>query len=268
MPLAANPANVRSAIRMNVTIRALRFAIPFAMLAAGPLSAAEITVFAAASMTDALREIAASHEKASGDKVRFNFAASNTLAQQIRAGAPADIFFSADEAKMDALAAAGLIATDTRRSLLGNSLVIVTPLDGIAIARAADLAKPAVKRLSLGDPRAVPAGIYAKAWLEKAGLWAAVEAKVVPAESVRTALAVVESGDAEAGIVYKTDAAISRKVKVALAIPAAEGPEIRYPVAMVADSRNPAAARRFLVRLAAEEALAVFRKHGFVTTGP
>lgn len=238
------------------------------LLGTFPILAAEITVFAAASLTDSLKEIAAGYEKSTGDKVRFNFAASNTLAQQIHAGAPADVFFSADEAKMDALDAAGLIAKDTRKDLLGNSLVIITSTDGPSITAAKDLTGPAIKHLSIGDPRAVPAGIYAKAWLEKVGLWKALQPKVVPAESVRTALAVVESGNAEAGIVYKTDAAISKKVKVVMEIPAADGPKILYPAAIVKDSRHPAAARKFLGYLSEKVAMDIFRKFGFATTQP
>lgn len=235
----------------------------FSILAAGQLLAEEITVFAAASLTNALGEIGAAHEKATGDKVIFNFAASNTLARQIEAGAPADVFFSADEAQMDALAKKNLIAKYTRKALLGNTLVIVTAPDGPAIAKVADLGGPAIKRLSLGDPKAVPAGVYAKKHLEQIGLWEALQAKLVPAENVRAALAVVESGNAEAGIVYKTDAAISKNVKVALEIPAAEGPEIVCPVALVSESRHVAAAGKFLTRLAGKEAGAVFTKLGF-----
>ncbi|MES2438127.1 MAG: molybdate ABC transporter substrate-binding protein [Verrucomicrobiota bacterium] len=227
------------------------------------LHAAEITVFAAASLTDSLKEIAVRYENETGDKVRFNFAASNTLAQQIQAGAPADLFFSADEAKMDGLAAAGLILKETRKDLLGNSLVIITQENGLKISAPADLAKSAIKHLSLGDPKAVPAGVYAKAWLEKIGLWTSVEAKVVPAENVRAAMAVVESGNAEAGIVYKTDASISKKVTVAMEIPAAEGPKITYPAAVLKDSRNPAAARQLLTYLADQSADETFAKFGF-----
>ncbi|GAA5119643.1 molybdate ABC transporter substrate-binding protein [Luteolibacter yonseiensis] len=227
------------------------------------LTAAEITVFAAASLTDSLKEIAAGYEKATGDKVRFNFAASNTLAQQIQAGAPADIFFSADEAKMNALDAAGLVMKDTRKDLLGNSLVIITPEPGVKISAPEDLLKGDIRRLSLGDPKAVPAGVYAKEWLEKAGLWKKLEPKVAPAENVRAAMAVVESGNAEAGIVYKTDAAISKKVRIALAIPATEGPKITYPAAVVKDSRQPDAARKFLVYLADKTADDTFVRFGF-----
>ncbi len=237
--------------------------VALSLLAAEQLLAAEITVFAAASLTDSLKEIAADYEKATGDKVRFNFAASNVLAQQIQAGAPADIFFSADEAKMDALDAAGLIARETRKDLLGNSLVIITALDGPTITKPEDLTKSSIRYISLGDPKAVPAGIYAKAYLEKAGLWAALQPKIVPAENVRAAMAVVESGNAEAGIVYKTDASISQKVTVAFEIPAAAAPKITYPAAVVKDSRHAQTARNFLIFLSAKSADETFLKFGF-----
>jgi len=235
----------------------------FTLLLTGQPTAAEITVFAAASLTDSLKEIATGYEKTSGDTVRFNFAASNTLAQQIQAGAPADIFFSADEAKMDTLDKAGLIVKDTRKDLLGNSLVVITPEPGLKISEAADLLKEDIKHLSLGDPKAVPAGVYAKAWLEKIGLWKKLESKVAPAENVRAAMAVVESGNAEAGIVYKTDAAISKKVRIAMEVPAAEVPKITYPAAVVKDSRNADAARKFLTYLAEKTADETFAKFGF-----
>lgn len=242
--------------------RLLTLACAFlAMTAAG--RATEITVFAAASLTDALQEIGKDYEKESGDKVSFNFAGSNTLAQQIRAGAPADVFFSADEARMDTLTAAGLIVKSTRKDLLGNSLVVITPVGGLKIASPVDLKSASIRYLSLGDPKAVPAGIYAKSWLEKAGLWADLKGKIVPAENVRAALAVVASGNAEAGIVYKTDAATSKKVTVAYEIPAADAPAIAYPAAVVADSRQPAAARKFLAHLAGDAAMKTFAKYGF-----
>lgn len=234
-----------------------------AVLAAGQLLAGETTVFAAASLTDALKDIAAAYEKAGGDKVRFNFAGSNTLARQIEAGAPADVFISADEAQMDALVARGLIAAGTRKPLLGNTLVIVTAPDGPAIAKVADLAAPSIGRFAMGDPMAVPAGVYARKYLEQQGLWKTLQPKAIPVESVRAALAVVESGNVDAGIVYKTDAAVSHKVKIALEVPASEAPPIIYPVAMVADSRHAAAAGKFLVYLAGREAGAVFVKFGF-----
>ncbi len=176
--------------------------------AACPAGAADVMVFAAASLTDSLKAIRASYESNATDHIEFNFAGSSTLARQIAEGAPADIFFSADEAKMDALAAKGLIEAGTRQSRLGNSLVVVVPADSpLSIRGAADLTQPQVEKIALADPAAVPAGIYAKGWLQKSGLWPALQSwRVVPTENVRAALAAVESGNVEAGVVYKTDA--------------------------------------------------------------
>ena len=225
---------------------------------------ATVTVFAAASLTDSLKEIAATYEHASGDKIVFNFAASSLLERQIEEEAPADLFFSADEAKMDALEKKGLIQTETRRSRLSNTLAIVVAADSqLTIHSGADLAGPNVRRVALADPKAVPAGIYAKAYLLKIGVWTAVEPKVVPTENVRAALAVVESGDVDAGIVYKTDAAISKRVKVACNVFPSESPEISYPVAELKGAKEPAAAQRFLDYLNSPEAGRVFEKFGF-----
>jgi molybdate transport system substrate-binding protein len=227
--------------------------------------AATINVFAAASLTDSLKSIAAAYEKKSGDKIAFNFGASSLLARQIEEGAPADIFFSADEAKMDDLEKKGRLVKETRKSRLSNSLVIVVAAEkGAPITSPRDLATDKVKRLALAEPRTVPAGIYAKSYLQKQNLWSAVEAKVIPTENVRAALAAVESGNVEAGIVYKTDAAISKKVKVAYEVPAADSPAISYPMAVVQEARDLAAARRFLAHLDSSEALEVFEKFGFI----
>ena len=227
--------------------------------------AAEVNVFAAASLSAALQELAAKHQQATGDTVRLNLAASSTLARQIKEGASTDLFFSADEAKMNDLAKAGLIDPATRQSLLGNSLVIVVPLDSpLTLKSAGDLSGPGVKHLALAEPQTVPAGIYAKEYLEKAKVWDAVSGRVVPTENVRAALAAVESGNADAGIVYKTDALISKKVKVAYMVPAADGPRISYPVALVRGGKNPAGAARFLARLISAEGRAVFAKYGFI----
>jgi molybdate transport system substrate-binding protein len=241
----------------------------FTALLAASLHAADVTVFAAASLSDALKEIATQYEPASGDKLKFNLAASSVLARQIKEGAPADVFFSADEAKMDDLAKAGLLADGTRVSLLSNTLVGVVPLDSTAaVTSAADLAKPAVVRLALAEPQTVPAGIYAKEYLQKAGLWEKVSAKVVPTENVRACLAAVESANVDAGIVYKTDALISRKVRVAFEVPAAEGPKISYPLAVIKDSKQPDAASKFATYLASPAARAIFAKYGFLPAAP
>ena len=166
---------------------------------------------------------------------------------------------------MNDLAKAGLISADTRRSLLSNTLVIVINSDGgAAITVPADLAKTTIARIALAEPQTVPAGIYAKEYLQKAGLWKKVIDKVVPTENVRACLAAVEAGNADAGIVYKTDALISKKVKVAYEVTAAEGPKISYPLAVLKESKNAEASRKFADYLAAPEATAVFSKYGFL----
>jgi len=244
--------------------------IPFliAVLVASVMSAAQaaqVTVFAAASLSDALKEIGVAYEKETGVKVAFNFGASSLLARQIEEGAPADLFFSADEAKMDGLEKKGLIVAGTRKSKLSNALVIVVAADSpLKIESAQDLAKPAVKRVALAEPKTVPAGIYAKAYLENLKLWTAVEPKVVPTDNVRGALAAVESGNVEAGMVYKTDAAISKKVRVAYEVPAKEAPKISYPMAVVKESKQVEVARKFLKDLDSDAAARVFKKYGFV----
>ena len=234
------------------------------VLAATVSQAAQVTVFAAASLTESLKQIAADYEKTSGDKIIFNFAASGTLSRQIEAGAPADIFFAADETKADALEKKGLLVNGTRKSLLGNSLVIVTAPDITAIHAPAELTNAAVQHVALGELKTVPCGTYAKAYLEKLSLWPAIESKVVPCESVRAVLAAVESGNADAGFVYKTDAAISRKVKVSCEIPAAEAPRISYPLALLKEAPQPDAARKFMTYLESNAATAVFKQFGFL----
>lgn len=225
---------------------------------------AELNVFAAASLTDAMKELAANYEKQSGDKISFNFAASSLLARQIEERAPADVFLSADEAKMDGLQKDGLILTETRRDLLSNSLVIVAPNDSkLAISSAADLMTK-TQKLAVADPRAVPAGIYTKEYLTAQGLWDRLEAKIVPTENVRAALAAVESGNVDAGFVYKTDANISKKVKVIFTIPAEKRPAIRYPIAILREAKDKTAAEKFVRFLEAEEAAKIFEKYGFV----
>jgi molybdate transport system substrate-binding protein len=165
-----------------------RLAMALVACATTILDAATINVFAAASLIESLKEIAATYEKQSGDKVLFNFGASSFLARQIEEGAPADIFFSADEAKMDGLEKKGLILKETRKSRLSNSLVMVVTADSpLTIKSASELAGPTITRIALADPKTVPAGMYAKEYLEKTKLWRAVEAKVIPTDNVRAA---------------------------------------------------------------------------------
>jgi molybdate transport system substrate-binding protein len=246
-------------------LRNCTLAIALTFLTALSSHAADLTIFAAASLSDALTEISKTYESKSGDKLHFNFGASSTLARQIKEGAPADLFFSADEAKMDDLSKNGLIAPETRHTLLSNTLVIVVHSEnGGSISVPADLARPDIRRVALAEPQTVPAGIYAREYLQHVGLWSKVSEKVVPTENVRACLAAVESGNADAGIVYKTDALISKKVRIACIIPAAEGPKIAYPLAVTKDAKNADAARRFAVFLGTSEARDVFIKYGFL----
>ena len=245
--------------------RSVLFSLVALVTYALSIRAEQLQVFAAASLTDALKEIAPAYEAASGEKLQFNFAGSNALARQIQEGAPADVFISADEAKMDALQKAGMILDGTRQSLLSNTLAVVVEADSpLKLDSARALAQHAVKRIALADAKGVPAGIYAKEYLEKIGVWKEVKDRVVPTENVRAALAAVESGNVEAAIVYKTDAAISKAVKVACEVPAKEGPDISYSFAVVKESKNPEAAKKFLDYLKSEPALAIFRKYGFI----
>jgi molybdate transport system substrate-binding protein len=235
-----------------------------ATLALHTANAAEVNVYAAASLTDVLKEIAAGYEKENHDKIVFNFAASSMLARQITERAPADIFFSADEVKMDDLQKAGLILKDTRHDMLSNSLVIVVPNDSkLAIASPNDLITK-TQKIAIADPRAVPAGIYTKEYLTGLGLWDKLESKTVPTENVRAALAAVESGNVDAGFVYKTDAEISKKVKIAFRVPIEKGPAIRYPAAIVKQTKNRLAAENFLRYLQSDNARKLFERYGFI----
>jgi molybdate transport system substrate-binding protein len=235
-----------------------------ALLATGALSAAEIRVFAASSLTDALKEIGAAYQTQSGTGVSFNFAASNTLARQIEEGAPADVFVSADEPQMDRLQKGEHVVAESRRNVLSNTLTLIASADSeLAIAFPADLPSQ-VKRLALADPKMAPAGVYARSYLERAQVWEQIAPKAIPLENVRAVLAAVESGNVDAGFVYKTDAAMAKKSKVILDIPAADAPPIRYPAAVVRASKRPSEAAKFVEFLASDEAREVFEKWGFV----
>jgi molybdate transport system substrate-binding protein len=227
---------------------------------AAPPPAGEILVFAASSLTEPLRELGAAFEKESGTKVSFSFGASSDLERQIEAGAPADAFFSADTAKMDALEKAGLVRKADRREFLSNLLVVVVPARSTAkIESAKDLV--GLSKLALADPAGVPAGIYAKKWLTAAGVWDAVAPRVVPTLDVRAALAAVASGDVPAGIVYATDAPIDRNVRIAMTV--TDGPEIAYSLARLSGSKNPAWADAFVAFASGPRGRAAFETRGF-----
>jgi molybdate transport system substrate-binding protein len=250
-------------MRRRALLRSLMLLAAIGSLAADP--APEVTVYAAASLRDALEAIAPVCETRAQVHLVFNFGASNDLARQIVAANKADVFFSADEAWMDRVAQEGLVDASSRRSLLGNRLVVVVPNgSGLSIPDAAALGSQSVKRLALANPDAVPAGKYAKAWLEKVGLWETVRERVVPFPDVRATLAAVEAGAVDAGVVYRTDAAIAAGASVAFEVPAADGPQIRYPVAALAQRPAFEAARRTVACFEGREARALFEKRGFL----
>ncbi len=227
-------------------------------------SAQTLTVSAAASLTDAFKEIASRFEASRpGSKLRFNFAASGVLLQQIAQGAPADVFASADQETMNRAADQKLIAADTRRDFAANALVLITPADATAtVASLADLTKPAVRRIAIGKVASVPVGRYTQQALGSAQLWSALSAKLVFADNVRQVLDYVARGEVEPGFVYRTDAEIARdRVRVPATV-AGHAP-ITYPAAVVADSKQTALARDFVGYLVGSEAQAILARHGF-----
>lgn len=227
-------------------------------------TAQQLTVSAAASLTDAFKAIGTKFEATQpGASLRFNFAASGVLLQQIAQGAPADVFASADQETMNRAADQQLIVADSRRDFASNSVVLVVPArDGVAIGKLADLGSATVKRIAIGKTATVPVGHYTRQALESAGLWTVLAPKYVQADSVRQVLDYVARGEVEAGFVYGTDAALATdKVRRVLTV---EGhTPVRYPVAVVADSRHRALAQAFTAYLGTPAAQAVLAHHGF-----
>jgi molybdate transport system substrate-binding protein len=244
-------------------------ALPLSTVAA---SAEGVVVFAAASLKNALDDVAAAYKAKTGQAVAINYAASSALAKQIEQAAPADIFFSADLDWMDYLEKRNLIQPGTRRTLLGNKLVLVAPHDSTATidlgagAKLGDLLG-ADGKLAMANVDSVPAGKYGKAALTNLGLWDGVAGRVVQADNVRAALAFVARGEAPAGIVYQTDANAEPGVKVIGTFPEASHPPILYPVALTAASRSPDA-KAFLEFLQSDAAKAAYQKQGFTFAPP
>ena len=233
------------------------------MLVSAKSRGKELQVFAAASLTDVLKEISELYRKDHSNQIIFNFAGSSILARQIQEGASADLFISADEAKVDQLEERNLIVPDTRTRLLSNALVVVLPQDSQHVIKSAgDLLK--LRRVALAQPSTVPAGIYAMKYLEAEGLWETMGDRVIPAENVRAALAAVEAGNVDGAIVYATDAAMAKRAKIAWKAPAEKVPEIVYVAAIPKDGRNPSRAASFLLFLQGMRAQEIFRKHGFI----
>jgi molybdate transport system substrate-binding protein len=229
-----------------------RLLLAVTILAAAAAYGSEVNVSAASSLQDAMREVAGQYEKKTGEKVILNVAGSNVLARQIAAGAPADVFLSADEAHAD------FVKGLTRTQLLTTSLVVVSRAP---LRQLSDLKN--VERIAIGNPSAVPAGVYARKALTKAGLWEALVARLIPMENVRAALAAVDNGSVDAAIVYRTDAMLAKHASHSLDVPREYTPPIMFPAVLMT-----AKGRRFFDFVRSAEAAAVFKRFGFVTLEP
>jgi molybdate transport system substrate-binding protein len=230
-----------------------------------PTEKVELTISAAASLTDAFKEIQTNYEtKNKQIKLNFNFGASGALQQQIEQGAPADLFFSAATKNMKTLIDKQLIDTAQQKNLLINELVVVVPADGkVTIQKAEDLTNENIKHLAVGEPQTVPAGSYAKEALTNVKLWDTLQDKIVQGKDVRQVLTYVESGNAEAGFVYKTDAMTSKSVKVAFSVDPQSYTPIEYPGGIVKATKHSKETADFYAYLQSKEAQDVFVKFGF-----
>ncbi|GAB1542034.1 molybdate ABC transporter substrate-binding protein [Scytonema sp. NUACC21] len=248
----------------------LLLAIGFKLIVPSPVVAQSNTnllVSAAASLKEALEEIKSVYQQAKPNvNLSYNFGASGALQQQIEQGAPADIFISAAKRQMDALEQKGLLLAGTRSNLANNRLVLVVPNNSTGITSLYSLTDSKVKKISIGEPRSVPAGQYADQVLKKLNIYDKVKPKLVLANNVRQVLATVESGNADAGMVYATDAKISNKVKVAVITDDKYHSPIVYPLAVLKRSKNPDAAKEFVQFLSGDQAKTVLRKYGFIVS--
>lgn len=231
---------------------------------AGGRARATVTVSAAISLTDALEEIGHAFRRDTGTDVRFNFAGSNVLARQIIDGAPVDVFISADETQMRLAESAGAMESGTRVDLLGNRLAVVVSQGITSVHGVKDLLRPEVKRIAIADPEAVPAGVYARQYLQAVGIWQQIQAKTVPVANVRAALTSADNGSVQAAIVYESDAAAARSATLALVVSDSRAPKIVYPMAVTKASKNRGDADRFITFLRGREASDLFRKYKFI----
>ena len=222
-----------------------------------------LLVFAAASLSDVLEPVGEVFTQETGVPVRFSFGGSYTLAQQQLRGAPGDLFIAAGITPMETLAHGDLLRPASMATVLTNELVLVVPSDGAGVSSLQELLSDRIPRLTMANPQLAPAGGYAQAALERLGLWEGVQEKLVLAPDVRTALAYVERGDADAGLVYRTDAAGRRGLRVLTLFPPGSHPPIVYPGAVLREASRPQAAAAFLAFLQTERARAIFRRHGW-----
>jgi len=253
-------------------LRALGAVFSMAMLAGCAMFAqqppavkqAPVTVSAAISLKGALDQLGREYERDHpGAQITFNYGASGTLQHQIEQGAPVDLFIPAAQKQMDALQTAGLILNDTRQNIVANDLVLIAPSNSDNIHTFQDLAKSVVKTVAIGEVATVPAGMYAQQTLEHLGLWDAVQKKAVYAKDVRQVVTFVATGNADAGLVYRTDAQTSPKIRTIFTAPPSSHDPIVYPAAVLKNSKAPDAARAFLEFLETPHALEIFKTYGF-----
>jgi len=251
---------------LGATLTSFLLVLGLRLVSPEPVQAnTRLLVSAAASLKDSLEEIKPLYRKTRPDvNVVFNFGASGALLQQIEQGAPADIFISAAKRQMDALDQKGALVAGTRTNLAKNKLVLIVPKKSRAVINFRSLKQPEIKRIAIGEPRSVPAGQYAEQVLRKLNLWDEVKPKLVFANNVRQVLAAVESGNADAGMVYITDAKISSKVKVVVIADESYHSPIVYPMAVLKSSKNIDAAKALVQYLSSSEAKEVLRKYGFI----
>jgi molybdate transport system substrate-binding protein len=261
-----NPMHRRVIAFLGSLLVTLMLSVSFKIVAL-PANAQSTTLLiaAAASLQNALEEIDPIFERAnSGVTVNYNFAASGPLQQQIEQGAPVDVFISAATTQMETLQKKNLILTDTRRNLLTNNLVLIVPNNStLGLTNFRQLTNSNVRRISVGEPRSVPAGRYAEELFSKLGIIEQVRSKLVYGNSVRNVLGSVESGNADAGVVYVTDAKISDRVKQVATAPSNLHSPIVYPIAVIKASRNQQSARAYAQFLRNRQAQNIFKKYGF-----
>jgi molybdate transport system substrate-binding protein len=268
-PQSSLPMKKRKLLVLITTALAtLLLAIGLPILTSSPVIAQSNTsllVSAAASLKEALEEIKPLYQQSKSNvNISYNFGSSGALQQQIEQGAPADIFISAAKKQVDALEQKGLLVAGTRNIIAKNKLVLVVPKNVVGITSFYSLKDAKVKKIAIGEPRSVPAGQYAQQVLEKLKIWTEVKSKLVFANNVRQVLASVESGNADAGLVYITDAKISNQVKVVVTADEKYHSPIIYPLAVVKRSKNINAAKEFSQFLSSDQAKMVFKKYGFI----
>ncbi|WP_298912646.1 molybdate ABC transporter substrate-binding protein [uncultured Nostoc sp.] len=255
---------------LGMAVAGLLLAIGLPLVTPSPVIAqsnTSILVSAAASLKETLEEIKPLYQQTKSNiNITYNFGASGALQQQIEQGAPADIFISAGKKQVDALEEKGLLVPGSRTNLANNRLVLIVAQDVVGISSFYNLTDSKIKKIAIGEPRSVPAGQYGEQVLKKLKLYDRVKSKLVFANNVRQVLAAVESGNAEAGLVYATDAKISNKVKVVVAADDKFHSPIVYPMAVIKGSKNIPAAKEFIEFLSGSEVKTVLKKHGFIVS--